>query len=201
MRISLATPADAEAVSRLIAEAFHPLEVCRWLVPEPGPRPHVLAGTFRIFVDHALTHGTIEWTADHLGVAVWVPRQSVLPAPADYDERLSAVCAQWTDNFRTLDRVFDENHPHEPHVHLAFLAVRRPWQGHGIGSALLHHRHQHLDQYQVPAYLEASSPRSRDLYARHGYQASAPFRLPDGPPMWPMWREPQPLTDNGGGSA
>jgi hypothetical protein len=44
----------------------------------------------------------------------------------------------------------------------------------------------------VPAYLEASSPRARDLYLRHGYtlRPDAPFRLPGGPPLWGMWREP-----------
>ena len=42
----------------------------------------------------------------------------------------------------------------------------------------------------MPAYLEASSPRSRDLYAQHGYLAGEPFRVPDGTPFWPMWREP-----------
>ena len=39
-----------------------------------------------------------------------------------------------------------------------------------------------------PPYPEATDPRNRDLYARHGYQVREPFALPDGALFWPMWR-------------
>lgn len=187
-----ATMSDARLAADIIAEAFQSLEVAAWLVPDPAPRPHVLAGNFRIFVDHALIHGTIDLTEDRTGVAVWFPRLSPVPVPpVDYHRRQALVCAEWTDRFRTLDELFDANHPQEPHYHLAFLAVRPARQGTGLGSALLHHRHRHLDQYALPAYLEASSPRSRDFYTRHGYRAGLPFALPGGPSLWPMWRMPR----------
>jgi GNAT superfamily N-acetyltransferase len=81
-----------------------------------------------------------------------------------------------------------------PHQHLAILAVRPGCQGQGTGTALLTGRHVDLDRDGAPAYPEASSPRARDLYLRHGYtlRPDAPFRLPGGPPFWPMWREPAP---------
>jgi hypothetical protein len=49
------------------------------------------------------------------------------------------------------------------------------------------------DHGGTPAYLEASSSHVRDLYLRHGYtlQPGAAFRLPEGPLLWPMWREPR----------
>jgi GNAT superfamily N-acetyltransferase len=80
-----------------------------------------------------------------------------------------------------------------PHQHLAILAVRPGRQGLGLGTALLNARHHDLDHDGVPAYLEASSPRARDLYQRHGYtmRPGAAFRLPEGPLLWPMWREPR----------
>jgi predicted N-acetyltransferase YhbS len=80
-----------------------------------------------------------------------------------------------------------------PHHYLAFLGVAPELQGHGIGSGLLNHHHARLDAQGLPAYLEASTERSRDLYLRHGYTLTgdAPLVLPDnGPPIWPMWREP-----------
>ncbi|QYN34952.1 hypothetical protein K1T35_42510 [Pseudonocardia sp. DSM 110487] len=41
----------------------------------------------------------------------------------------------------------------------------------------------------LPAYLEATSLRSRSLYERHGFRdAGDPIQLPDGPSLWPMWR-------------
>ena len=45
---------------------------------------------------------------------------------------------------------------------------------------------------RIPAYLEANDPRNRDLYLRHGYTSRPEIRLPGGPPLWPLWRAPQP---------
>ena len=43
----------------------------------------------------------------------------------------------------------------------------------------------------MPAYHEATTPRNRALYERHGYVTLGEFTLPDGgPPLWRMWREP-----------
>lgn len=183
---------DAARVAALIGAAFHPLAVARWLVSDPVRRAEVLPANFQIFVDHALAHGEIHVTADRSAAAVWFPRDGApLPPPERYDERLRAACGETTDRFQVLDELFDRHHPEEPHHHLAFLAVRPDHQGRGLGSALLADHHARLDQRRVAAYLEASCERSRDLYLRHGYQVvGEPFRLPDGPPMWPMWRPP-----------
>ena len=67
-------------------------------------------------------------------------------------------------------------------------------QRQGIGSALLHHRHQLLDGRRHPAYLVASNERSRELYLRHGYRLTGqPVVLPNEGRMFPMWR-PAPAT-------
>jgi GNAT superfamily N-acetyltransferase len=62
-------------------------------------------------------------------------------------------------------------------------------QGAGLGSALLRHRLARADADGLPAYLEASSPRSRALYLRHGFEdLGEPVRVADSPPLYPMWR-------------
>jgi hypothetical protein len=48
------------------------------------------------------------------------------------------------------------------------------------------------DREGVASYLEASSDRSRVLYERLGFVCTGSgIALPDGPTMWPMWRDPQ----------
>jgi GNAT superfamily N-acetyltransferase len=187
------TPADQEPVSALIADAFGDLPVARWLVPPPAERKAVLVANFHIHADHALTHGMVDIASDerteYAGVAVWFPQPNP-PSIANYKVRLAAACGRHTPRFRELDKMFEANHPQgEEHHHLTFLAAAR--QGHGVGTALLAHHHEKLDDLGLPAYLEASSERSRNLYLRQGYRGDAPFHLPrGGPPLWPMWRKP-----------
>jgi hypothetical protein len=45
----------------------------------------------------------------------------------------------------------------------------------------------------TPAYLEATSEINKRLYLRHGFETIGEIRLPSGPSMWPMWREPREL--------
>jgi ribosomal protein S18 acetylase RimI-like enzyme len=195
MPASTAEPVDpageAVAMAGLIADAFQSLPPAAWLVPDPASRARLLAGQFAILAEHALAHGLVHRTADGDGVAVWFPREEPGPEPADYERRLAAACGEATPRFLVLDAVMEENHPTDPHHHLAFLAVRPGRQGRGLGTALLRHHHATLDACGIPAYLEASSERNVALYRRHGYRAAEPFRLPDGTPFWPMWREPR----------
>jgi GNAT superfamily N-acetyltransferase len=184
------TGAAAE-VAGTVAAAFHPLPAAAWLVPDPDLRSQLLAGQFAILVEHATSYGTVYRTGDQQAVAVWFHRTEPAPEPPDYPARLAAACGAATPRFEILDALLEQHHPGEPHHHLAFLAVNPAHQGRGLGTALLAHHHAYLDAQGVPSYLEASSERNRRLYARHGYRAGEPFRLPDGTPFWPMWRPPR----------
>lgn len=186
--IRRAAPEDAPQVARLIATAFAPLAAVNWLLPEPSVRPQIMTADFLILVEHALKHGHVDVIDQSRAAAVWFDRTVEVPEPEDYDRRLTGACGEWTDRFRVLDELFEENHPEEPHHHLALLAVDPARQGGGLGSALLRHHHAALDGAGTAAYLEASSPASRDLYLRHGYELRETFALPDGTEFWPMWR-------------
>ncbi|MGF6882459.1 GNAT superfamily N-acetyltransferase [Nocardia sp. GAS34] len=196
IRRAIAT--DAGRIAELIAAAFHSLEVAAWLVPDPGERTGVLPANFSIGVDQALADGEIHLLEDESGelvaTAVWLP-QAAGPTspPGEYDSRLAAACGPYTRRFQVLDQRFADSHPHAvPHHYLVYLATRPDRQGRGLGTALLRYHHSYLDSHRLPAFLDASDPMSRTLYERHGYRClGAPFRLPDGPPMWPMWREPK----------
>ena len=88
--------------------------------------------------------------------------------------------------------LMESNHPHELHYYLPIIGVVPSWQGKGLGTALLRPMLERCDRERMPAYLEASSPRNRSCYERNGFVATGEIRMPDGPPIWPMWREPRP---------
>ncbi len=92
-------------------------------------------------------------------------------------------------------------HPEgQAHEYLWMIAVAPGRQGEGLGSALVQHVLDRCDGEGVAAYLEASSARSRGLYERLGFAfTGSALELPDGPPMWPMWRDPS--SESLGGAA
>ncbi|MGI5215073.1 GNAT family N-acetyltransferase [Plantactinospora sp. CA-290183] len=192
-RILPAAPDQAEQVAALIAKAIRPSAISQWLVPDPDARLSVLTADCLIWVLHAFETGTVYVAEDVngpgvTGAAVWFDRTRDLRPPARYEELVRSMCGPWAERFFELDEAFDSVHPTAPHEHLAYLAVVPPWQGKGIGAALLAQHHLHLDAVGSPAYAEASE-RAVALYARHGYRQLAPVHLPDGgPPFWPMTR-------------
>ncbi len=65
---------DVEALSVVIAEAVHKLELYRWLVPAPVARWDILLAYFRILLNQALSTGEVYTNRDRTAVAVWLRR-------------------------------------------------------------------------------------------------------------------------------
>lgn len=201
-QIVQAQPRDANALSVVIAKAFHNLPPSTWLIPDSDARARLFPGYFRLFPIHeAIARGHVYTTTGRNAVALWLPpTPSDEPVPTDYEAKLAASTGTWAERFRTFDELLAKHHPHDiDHDHLAILAVHPDHQNQGLGSALLAAHHARLDAEDPPraAYLEASDASTRQLYLRHGYilRPNAPIQLPDGPQMWPMWREPRPRSD------
>jgi GNAT superfamily N-acetyltransferase len=188
-------PVDTDEITDVLAAAMTDGHVARWLMPDAALRRESSPEYFAIFAEHAVRYGDVYVTVDPIdgrlsGVALWFPLRRMIPAPVDYERRLKEVTGPAFDRVCELDAALDAHHPVEPHHYLAFIAVRPERQNFGIGSALLARHHARLDRAGIPAYLEANDPRNRDLYLRHGYESQPPILLPDGPPVWPMWRKP-----------
>ena len=71
------------------------------------------------------------------------------------------------------------------------IATRRERHGQGLGTVLMQHALELVDERRLPAYLESSNPRNVTLYERHGFVSTGVIEIPDGPPLTPMWREPR----------
>ena len=91
-------------------------------------------------------------------------------------------------------RAQEERHPTERHHYLQFMGTRPDRQRLGFGAAVLSAGLARCDSDAVPAYLDASSPASRDFYARHGFEELAAFNVPSGPVFWQMRRAPRPAV-------
>ena len=174
-----------EAAIQVLTAAFADDPVCRWLLPGDGVDA---ARVFRPVVEESAGQGELVVDPDGAAVAVWLRRGA--GAPAGNGMPLPDELARLTA-FMILT---EHRHPvGREHLYLAFLGVAPGAQGRGTGGSLLRERLARADAERVPVYLEASSSRSRPFYERHGFRTTGdPIVLPDGPRLWPMWREPRP---------
>ena len=186
--------ADIEVLAQVIAEAFFPLAVCRWLIPDGPACRAAFPAYFRLYVEHATADGIVETTPGRDVAALWIPGDGPAEPPDNYKEQLAAITGPHLERFLAFDQQLDRRHPAgDFHEHLAILAVRPDRQGQGTGTALLDARHADLEDQGIPAYLEASDERTRRIYLAHGYtdRDGGPIGLAPGICMYPMWRQPR----------
>jgi ribosomal protein S18 acetylase RimI-like enzyme len=185
--VRMATTTDqCETAVRALVAAFADDPVARWLLP--GSAADAADLVFRPLVQQSASHGELAVSADGAAVAVWLPRAAEPPA-LDVESIPNELA-----RLRTFMTLTEQRHPNDrAHLYLVFLGVAPNAQGRGLGGELLRDRLAAADAARVPAYLEASSHHSRPLYERHGFRVTGdPITLPDGPPLWPMWRDPRP---------
>ncbi|MFF8654735.1 GNAT family N-acetyltransferase [Streptomyces huasconensis] len=200
----------ADAV-RLLDEAFMWDPVSAWVFPTEAHRRRRHGALMDAFFDLALDEGYIDITEDGSAVALWWSVPAVAPkvgggsagsaksagsgggAEADGPALLRQAVDPENERVELIGRLTETAHPTDrAHQYLHMIAVRPDRQGEGLGTALITAVLERCDTEGLHAYLEASSTRSRALYERLGFGVTgAPLDLPDGPRMWPMWREPK----------
>jgi GNAT superfamily N-acetyltransferase len=184
-------PADRERAIATLTLAFVNDPVVRWVYPDAEQ----YIRSWPIFVDafggRAFESGTADGVEDFTGIALWLP-PGVAP---DEEAMLPPLYVGADDSIRRdIDRVLGQMgdfHPSIEHWYLPLTGVDPVAQGRGLGSALLEYSLARCDRDAKPAYLEATSPRSRALYARHGFDEIGMIQSGSSPPMWPMLREPR----------
>jgi ribosomal protein S18 acetylase RimI-like enzyme len=189
-----ADAADRQTVLDVLTKAFMDDPVACWLFPEVGRRGRLQAHYYRPLLTHPAAEAYLAGRRE--GTSIWL---TLAAGQTLYEERPDAPEAgQWAvfgengARLLALGQALAPRHPdREPHLYLPCMGVLGGRQGAGLGSAMLRHRLERADADGLAAYLEASSPRSRALYRRHGFEdLGQPVRVADSPLLWPMWRPP-----------
>lgn len=184
--------ADVLGVAAAVAEAFYDDPLLSWVFRDDARRLRRLTDAFGLYLRRVWLPHDHCYTTDRIaGGAFWLP-------PGTWEMGVVAQLRLVPGMLRLSGREFprlmrmlsdmEREHPHDQHWYLPAIGVSPPWQGRGFGAALLRPVLEICDRERLPAYLEASSPRNRALYERHGFRAVGEIRVEDSPPVWPMRR-------------
>jgi GNAT superfamily N-acetyltransferase len=176
----------------LVTSAFVNDPVERWLYPDDESYRRTFPTFVRALGGKAIDEGTAWCSKDEHAVALWLP-PGIMPDDEPIVDVLTATVAQakHEDMFASLEQMAHA-HPGEPHWYLAWLAVDRSAQGHGLGHELLARCLAVVDASHQPAYLETPNPRTIPFYERHGFRNIGHTRAGSCPPITFMHRPAQP---------
>ena len=188
-RARKATRPDLAHVTETLALAFYDDPVLMWIVNDGSRREQLLPAFFGAVAESYLGYDETYVVDEGVSAAVWAP------PGAENDEDLPTVLGDSVEEY--APRLFEvlglmeAKHPVEPLYYLFLLGTRPGWQGRGLGSSLMAPVLEACDRGGVPAFLEATSERNKQLYLRYGFEVTDEIALPDGPTMWCMWRSPR----------
>lgn len=187
---------DEPQLVAMLARAYRDDPLYRWCYPEDALRLEQLEQVFGLFGNQIFGYDETYTTDGILGAAVWIPPDkwrmcAVTKAGVIHGLTTKIGTRHVARALRTL-YLMQSRHPPEPsHYHLAFIGVEPQEQRKGLGTALLQPMLEHCDREGLPAYLEATTPDNIAFFERNGFEITQPIALRDGPPLWPMWRDPR----------
>ena len=187
-----ATGHDVPHLAAALARAFGDDPVFAWAYGTGPAAPRFTRRYFAIRLRQLLPQDEV-WSVPAVGAAAWAAPERWETGARGLLEQLPTLPGLGRRVIRVLRgmALLEKRHPRAPHWYLAHLGVDPVHQGEGLGSALMRPVLEGCDRDGVPAYLESSKERNIAFYARHGFRVTEEVRLPGGPPVWLMWRDPR----------
>jgi len=180
--ITVATPAEREAVVSCMVAAFVKDPVLRYLFPDEVTYPRYAAAFFGYLFDKRVRKQTI-WTIERgASTAIWEPPPS---GDEHAGDTLSAhLPAGPLARLRAYDEAVHAALPGAPFWYLGVLATHPASAGRGWGRAVMKAGLRRAAADGLPAVLETSNPDNVELYRRAGWQVVRTVTEPL--PIWVM---------------
>ena len=184
--------ADVGPVSATLARAFFDDPVMMHFMPDADERVAKLPRVFKVLLNMAMPHGMCDVTEGHEAATIWKPpgkwHLSLWDYVANAPQLLGIFGANVFNVIATMDRI-EKVHPKREHYYLQVIGTDPVKQGKGFASQLMRKRLGEADAAHLPCYLESSKDTNIPIYRSFGFEVTAEIKIPDGPTLWPMWRE------------
>lgn len=185
-------PSGRERALATVVAAFAADPLLRWVWPDDERYAACAPAFFGLLVDVRLEGGEV-WTADGgAAVAMWDPPGGLYQEVPG--ERWKAAQQPFSQRERDCWRTYDEamSVPADagPHWYLGVLATDPARQGRGLGRAVLGPVLGAADRAGLPSYLETATEANVSFYEGSGFRAVRDARMPAGPRVWLMRRDP-----------
>ncbi len=187
--------ADADPLSESLARAVHDDPVMMFFFRDAVRRPAKLPKLFKLIFKMGLPHGGCLVTSGYEATALWrppgkweIPWWQYITNAAGFIDVLGADFPHALGGMNVIEK----HHPHDtPHWYLQVLGTDTAKQGKGYAGLLMRRQLALIDAAGLPAYLESSKETNIPVYASYGFEVTGTLTLPDGPTLWPMWRNPR----------
>jgi ribosomal protein S18 acetylase RimI-like enzyme len=185
--------ADADTVGATLARAFDDDPLVGHFLPNAESRPDKARRMFRLLLKLGLPHHSCYMTNGAESVALWRPPNqwhlSIMDYLANGPSLLGIFGAGALRVMSAMDYI-EKKHPREPHWYLQTLGTDPSKQGKGFAGKVVRHQLAIADRDRVPCYLESSKSTNIPVYQALGFRVTGEITLPNGPTVWPMWRDP-----------
>ena len=147
---------------------------------------------FRLLLKLGLPYRSCYVTSGYEAATLWRPPDgwhvTMWQYIANAPELLAIFGASAFNVMGTMDRV-EKVHPQKPHWYLQTIGTEPALQGKGYGSLIMRDHLARADAAGLPCYLESSKDTNVPIYQSFGFAVRGEIKLPNGPTLWPMWRE------------
>ncbi|RZT80264.1 acetyltransferase (GNAT) family protein [Micromonospora violae] len=185
--ITIATPADRDAVVGSLVAAFVKDPVLRYLFPDEETYPRHAAAFFGHLFDKRVHRSSIWTIGGGASVAIWEPPADPSadpPAAAHGSPEKAPYPADVLARVQGYDEAVHAALPTYPFWYLGVLGTHPDRAGRGWGRAVMRAGLDRAAADGLPAILETSNPGNVELYRRAGWEVVGILSEPV--PTWIM---------------
>ena len=185
------TPRESDSVIRILTDAFASDPVIRWMYPADETYRVAFPQFLRAFGGPAFTQGTVVLERRQRAAALWLAPGSGPDDEAIEQCLLETVASEKHQDLFAVFSDMEAAHPDFEHWYLPWFGTDPEWQSQGVGSALMQHCLEAVDDARLPTYLETPNPRNIPFYERQGFELLGRSQHGNCPPVAFMLRPPR----------